>query len=316
MMIDMPAALIGIENDITLEEAIASRSGISMDPELRGKQIVQGHIQDMKDTYEHLKSLVKTPEQQKILDEWFPIYREGMVKRRKTMLARDSRVMSTMITGRGNFPVRSQQRKQDSAQKALEDVVNYDEYMVNKIKAKLKGTEDIKSTDKDAIEKLNTKLQKLEKAQSDMKAANKIVRSKKLSDEEKIQKLQDEVRLSEKLSKEIMQPDLAGRVGFPSYSHTNNNAKIKATKKRIADIEQKKELAQKPKQKITFDGGYLTQDFEADRIQFIFNDKPDEETRALLKSRGFRWSPKNGAWQRMITVKAQHSAREILRALG
>ena len=44
------------------------------------------------------------------------------------------------------------------------------------------------------------------------------------------------------------------------------------------------------------------------RIQFIFEDKPDEETRNILKNNGFKWAPSQGAWQRQLTRNGQWSA--------
>ena len=35
---------------------------------------------------------------------------------------------------------------------------------------------------------------------------------------------------------------------------------------------------------------------------------PDEATREALKSNGFRWSPKAGAWQRQLTSNAYYAA--------
>ena len=51
---------------------------------------------------------------------------------------------------------------------------------------------------------------------------------------------------------------------------------------------------------------------EQNRLQILFDDKPDEETRAALKSNGFRWSPKNQAWQRQLTRNAEYAARRVL----
>ena len=48
------------------------------------------------------------------------------------------------------------------------------------------------------------------------------------------------------------------------------------------------------------------------RLQILFDGKPDEETRAALKSNGFRWSPKNQAWQRQLTRNAEYAARQVL----
>ena len=57
----------------------------------------------------------------------------------------------------------------------------------------------------------------------------------------------------------------------------------------------------------------IFRNLEADRLQILFDEKPDEETRATLKQNGFRWSPRYGAWQRQLTPNAEAAAR---RALG
>lgn len=40
------------------------------------------------------------------------------------------------------------------------------------------------------------------------------------------------------------------------------------------------------------------------RLQIYFDDKPDPNTRAELKSSGFRWLPSVGAWQRQLNDNA------------
>jgi hypothetical protein len=40
------------------------------------------------------------------------------------------------------------------------------------------------------------------------------------------------------------------------------------------------------------------------RLQLFFPGKPEEETIQKLKSRGFKWSPRNKAWQRQLTPNA------------
>ncbi len=51
------------------------------------------------------------------------------------------------------------------------------------------------------------------------------------------------------------------------------------------------------------------------RVQFIFDGKPDEETRELLKANGFRWAPSQGAWQRQLTQAGKAAAERVKRAL-
>jgi hypothetical protein len=311
-----PTVLRGLENDISLAEATSSRSGISFDPEKRGKQIVSDHIEGMKEEYAKLQKLVKTPEQQEILDTEFARYRDGMVKRTRTKLERDSRVMSTMITGAGNFPAASQRKKSDSAHKALNDLVEFDKKVIGKIRSKLLGTEAVKSTDVNALTKLETKLGKLEKNQELMRSANKLVRSKKLTYDQKVSGMQ-ELGLSESNSRALLTPDYAGRLGFASYQLTNNNAKIKATKDRIASVSSlqadARDIGTTAKE---FDGGKVEVNREDQRIRFLFDAKPDAETRAVLKRNSFRWSPKNEAWQTQLTRNGEARAENVAKELG
>ena len=51
------------------------------------------------------------------------------------------------------------------------------------------------------------------------------------------------------------------------------------------------------------------------RIQLIFDEKPEEETRAILKKHGFRWSARFGAWQRQLTENAVSAVWSVVDAL-
>jgi Domain of unknown function (DUF3560) len=52
------------------------------------------------------------------------------------------------------------------------------------------------------------------------------------------------------------------------------------------------------------------------RVRIYFPGKPSEALRSLLKSRGFRWSPSEGAWQRMAGENAWWNAREIAKGVS
>ena len=90
-----------------------------------------------------------------------------------------------------------------------------------------------------------------------------------------------------------------------------NAADVLATAKDIN--EQRAQQAEQPADGAKFPGGEIVRNIEADRLQILFDEKPDEETRAALKQNGFRWSPRYSAWQRQLTPNAEAAAR---RALG
>ena len=100
---------------------------------------------------------------------------------------------------------------------------------------------------------------------------------------------------------------------IPDYELTSLRGKIKRTQARLDELDKRTEQAQQPADNTKFPGGEIVRNTEADRLQIIFDEKPDDEQRDALKQNGFRWSPRYGAWQRQLTQNAEIAAR---RALG
>ena len=94
---------------------------------------------------------------------------------------------------------------------------------------------------------------------------------------------------------------------------TSLRGKIKRVQARLDELDKRTEQAEQPAESTKFSGGEIVRNLEADRLQILFDEKPDEETRAALKQNGFRWSPRYSAWQRQLTPNAEAAAR---RALG
>src|SRR5690606_6216651 len=95
----------------------------------------------------------------------------------------------------------------------------------------------ISSDDPDAIAKLRAELTNIEASQARMKAANKAIRSGKTPDKQ-IPALVA-LGFSEADAQQIIAPDFAGRVGFPAYALSNNNANGSRIKKRIQELEER-----------------------------------------------------------------------------
>lgn len=56
------------------------------------------------------------------------------------------------------------------------------------------------------------------------------------------------------------------------------------------------------------EGVLLRESVDLNRLQLVFPGKPDDATRALLRSHGFRWEPSAGAWQRQLDNGARYAA--------
>lgn len=62
-------------------------------------------------------------------------------------------------------------------------------------------------------------------------------------------------------------------------------------------------------------GIQIVADYVDERARIFFNGKPDQATINALKSSGWRWSPSNQAWQRILTSNAKESAKRIVAEL-
>lgn len=175
------------------------------------------------------------------------------------------------------------------------------------------GSAGIASNDPEAIAKLKSKLAGLEKSQEKMKAVNKIIRSKKLSDGEKISEIVAAELLTEAQTAEILKPDYAGRVGFASCSLSNNNAEIRRTSQRIKELDRLRNSApvdfENDDYSMTVSNGYV--------VLLFPGGKPSEEVRKIVgREYSFNFSRKNGnVWQRKATVNAIASAARLLERL-
>jgi hypothetical protein len=95
-------------------------------------------------------------------------------------------------------------------------------------------------------------------------------------------------------------------VGYPPFSLSNNNAEIRRLKGRVAELE--REAARVAvADEAYLPGVRLEENKEDARLRLFFEGKPDSEVRALLKKNGFRWSPTNEAWQRLLNANARHT---------
>ena len=226
----------------------------------------------------------------------------------------EARMPSIMISGAGNFNYRKKERQnqaRESFWKEYGDLFSDDNYYFNKIR-NIITNKVIFSDDAMAIEKLEAKIDKLTELQNKMKNVNAYYKKHKSLDG-----CED---ISEHNAKKLLQ-DLADypylQQPFPSYELTNNNANIRRLKERVESLKKLKERANTESENkyIQVDGLQVVEDAEDMRIRIIFDNIPDEETRTLLKSYGFKWSPKNSAWQRQLTGNGIYATKTVLEKL-
>lgn len=215
---------------------------------------------------------------------------------------------SVLVSGASNFPVKKKER-QVAAWKNNHDFYEQTQTILDKLENILYGREIIKSNDERAIEKLEEKLEDMKAAQERMKAANKALRLKDIeSGNDKLR----EMGYSEDLIKKLREPDCFGWIGYPQFELSNNNANIHRVEERINTLKAAKERGSSEQDYGTFK---VVENTEVMRYQIIFEDKPDEEIRAILKGNGFKWAPSQGAWQRQITANGKWALKTTIEKL-
>ncbi len=193
----------------------------------------------------------------------------------------DAMCPSAMVSGPANFPT-GKKNKQNRARDR-----HWKEYRkIENIKERIKGLGDapdiIKSGDSDAIEKLRAKADALAKRQEDMKAANAKARKE------------------------------GKGAPYPACSLSNNRNNLRATRQRLERLEAAKEAGTTERETEGWgEPARVVENTELMRLQLFFDGKPPEEVRSALKHNGFRWSPKQGAWQRQLTDNARYALKRL-----
>lgn len=236
------------------------------------------------------------------IDRLLEIYCRKLAENMNASYSIEARCPSILISGGGNFPVRKKEKQNAARDRNLEEW-NYIQGLLDKIRSV--GTGGISSDDPQAVEKLEAKLATLEKHQEMMKAANAAIRMKDPANGDA--KLAELGYTPEDIAK-LRAPDFCGRIGYPAYELQNNNANIRRIRGRIAELKKRTESTPEGWE---FDGGRVVVNTAENRLQIIFDGKPNADVRTELKGEGFRWAPSQGAWQRQLTDNAMRAARRL-----
>jgi len=274
--------------------AIASGRMISMDPERWGENMLDSLESGLEEF------LSKLPED--VRDE----YEDKYIAKYKEWLYAQSRCFSQMVTGAGGWnaaTIRRHEKTNAAEHAAYERLQAWTEKVIKRCnrQERLTGWAE--------VERLQSKLDDLQKSQEMMKAANKIIRDKKLAEVEKVDELVA-LGFPEDAALRIMDPNHGWwGAGFAPFELSNNNARIKDTEAKIA---RHTAMASQEDEEKQYPWGTFRIDYSDERYRFIFNSIPDEDVRKVLNEHGFKWSRRNEAWQRQITFNAMYAIKHFI----
>ena len=242
------------------------------------------------------------------LDAYLDSYAKRLAEYYNAYYRNEASCPSVLISGGSNFPV-NKKNKQNARRDSLWEEYKTIEAILDKIKSI--GTGPVDLTDPHARELLNDQLQKLQKKLEDDKALNAHYRKHKSFEgfpgisPETATKLSADFADTRQRCPWIDKP-------IPDYELTSLRGKIKRVQARIAELDKLQQAQAEPDPATDYDGFQLIRNAEENRLQIIFDEIPDPDMREKLKSNGFRWSPRNKAWQRQLTENAERAARSIL----
>lgn len=241
------------------------------------------------------------PEYHAKIDHLLDLYARKLATNMNEGYAIAARVPSVLIAGPSNFPVRKKEKQNAASDRNMMEW-RYIQGLLDRIRST--GMGGISADDEDAIEKLEKKLARRQEAQEKMKTVNAYYRKHKVLDGCP-QLTPDEIEeLKVDMAKDWHTQDRP----YPTWQLSNNNAEIRRIKTRIETLTRQREAGYVGWQ---FDGGTVEANMEANRLQILFDSKPGNDTRNVLKSHGFRWSPSAGAWQRQLNDAAIRVADSI-----
>lgn len=284
-----------------MELARRSGQGISMDPERWGEHMLDGMESGLAHFLEQLPDEVRDD------------YEDRYIEKYKEWLYAMSRCFSQMITGAGGWKAstfRRHERTNAAEKSARERLDQWCEKVIKRCnrQERLTGWAE--------VERLQDKIDTLTKSQEMMKAANKVIRNKKLAEVEKVDEL-CAIGYNEETAILLLHPkyDWYGQ-GFPSYQLSLNLAKIKDAEARMKRHAAMAQRATDGDEVHEYAWGKLVVAFGDERYRFMFDGKPEQEVIDLMKSNAFKWSRSNSAWQRQITTNAKYAVNRIIEQLN
>jgi hypothetical protein len=298
--------LAAIRADIPRKVALAAHTGTSFDPQTRADTAIEDYCNTLAADYQTLQEMINDPA---ALAAEFARYRTGYKRRYLALLLSKARVVSPMIAGPSNFPVRRMQKGNRSVDSRLEELMVFRERAIAAIRKRYVPSYAIASGDADAVERLEARLEEARAKRELYKRINATLRQTKALDLPGRIKALVALGVPKGLATQCCTPDYMGKTGIPSYAMNNLGAEIRRLEDRLVAVNKAKNA--KPST-LERDGITFQDDPPANRVRLMFPGKPDASTIASLKQAGFRWAPSLKAWQAYRNPKSLAFAQRFV----
>lgn len=280
--------------------AVRAFEGTSFSPEERAALYIREYERALKDD---LKAL---PDADK------PDYISKFRARVSDLLARHGRILSPMITGSARFPSARNTKANSAYDSAVEE---FDTWRKKYAQRAAQRVEDAKPAEQKESEEWERVKLEIRRTAATVSAIDKGTycgtRSLFVSSlYGRLSTLANAGKSS--LIKMALEYIREINPGLPKPIFTDRHKVWKLGEVAASSIQAEAERKEAESADLPFEGGRILKNYAEDRLQIVFDAKPDADTIRNLKSNGFRWSPRFMAWQRQLTDNAYYAASRVL----
>lgn len=256
----------------------------SFDPEKSGNRTLREHEEQLQ------SDLVDIPETEK--ERYIENYRKYFIKWLNAL----SNCASSAVTGGANFNV----SRAEKANRREHDVYGeFIEWRDRALNAIAKKVEDSKPIEQKMAEEWEVVKRDID---THYLPSNLYNRMETIARNGKVEIIEKAIAYVRELNSQRSRPIFTERHKFFRLIDVAKKAN-----------EFKEELSNKENQEQPFNGGIVVFNYQEDRLQLLFDEKPSFEIIQQLKKNGFRWSPRFSSWQRQLTNNAIYATKRLLR---
>ena len=273
----------------------------SFDPDDRGKRCIAEHEEELNSDL----SEMPLEEQERYTSKYIELFSKW--------LSAHSRCASSAITGGSGFNVRRAEKANNAEHNAYK---SFDEWRVNAKKAIEKRIEQ----NKPESQKKSEAWERLEKQ---IIESASVIHGINIGIERRYSKALFVSSIYQKVETFAKKGDFETvQLAIDCIRNFNETMSVVITERhkffKLAEkAEQKKEIiedrSQKESQSLLIKGGKIIFNYEIDRLQIEFDEKPSYSLISELKKHGFKWAPSIGVWQRQLTNNAIYVTKLFLK---
>lgn len=216
-----------------------------------------------------------------------------------TLFAKHSRIMSAAITGPARFPTERNRKANNSYESAVAEFQSWRERVQAAAARRIEAAKPQEQKTAEAWERVKEDIDRF--VDWNLCSTNLYNRLETIARKGEVELMQRAIDYVRELNKGRKRPIYTERHKF-----------FKLAELAAAIRGRRAVTAEKTDKDVPFDGGIVRYNFAEDRLQILFNEKPDAGMIGTLKHSGFRWSPRFGAWQRQLTRNAEDTAKRLL----